>query len=235
MSTGSPAEPRGDMPDPAMSRRFVRYPIELPLLYRIQGMAPRRVGAGWTRNLSEGGAGVELGDRLSPGTPLIVRFQTDQGPLEFTAAVVWVGSPNQAGSGVPHGLAFTEGDPKARQALQDLLLPLSMAPHGGLRLPIEIPAACLPKNPPGPLVQGRTGNISREGLLLLLPEAMPKGTVLAVTFQSPQGPLGVEGVVVWVDPPDRRAPGGPVRHGVHLTSLGWSTAVALGLLLAKLG
>lgn len=218
-----------------MSRRFVRYPIELPLLYRIQGTAPRRVGAGWTRNLSEGGAGVELGDRLSPGTPLMVRFQTDQGPLEFTAEVVWVGTPNQAGGGFPHGLAFTESDPKARQALLDLLLPLSMAPHGGLRLPIEIPAICQQKNPLGPLLQGRTGNISREGLLLLLPEAVPKGTVLSVTFHSPHGPLGVEGVVVWLDPPERCAAGEPVRHGVHLTSLGWSTAVALGLLLAKLG
>ncbi len=243
MKTGSPAEsPAGGQEAPAL-RRFPRYPFQLPFLYRVhrvQAHTPPRVGVGWTRQLSEGGAGVELGEPLSPGTPLTVLFRTARGPLEVQAQVVWTEKPLAAGGGILHGLVFTAADAKFLHALRDLFQPLhvfhalSGTPRAGIRLPIGTPAICQAKYPPGPWLQGRTGDISREGLLLLLPEVLAPGTVLAVTLESPHGPISLEGVVVWRDMSARAALEDFVRHGVQLTTRDWATALALGRLVVEL-
>ena len=212
-----------------------RYTIQVPLRYRVLGPVPRPVGVGWTHTLSEKGVSVELGERLAPGTPLTVLLQTAQGSLELSAGVVWAGKPLPAGGGILHRLTFTEADAKPRQALRDLLQAQSGTARMGLRLPVVTPATCQSKYPPGPLLQGQTGDISREGLLLLLPEVMAPGTVLAVTLESPQGPVSLEGVVTWRDTSGRAALKNWVRHGVHLTSRDWATALALGDLVAEFG
>ncbi len=244
MKTGSPAEsPAGGQEAPAL-RRFPRYPFQLPFLYRVhrvQANTPPRVGVGWTRQLSEGGAGVELGEPLSPGTPLTLLVQTARGPLELQAQVVWSGKRLEAGGGIFHGLVFTAADAKLLHALRDLFQilnvfhALSGTPRAGIRLPIGLPAACQSKYPPGPRLQGRTGNISREGLLLLLSVVMTPGTVLAVTLESPHGPVSLEGVVVWREASVQAALHELVRHGVQLTTRDWATALALGVLVAEVG
>ena len=221
------------MPDRVTERRFTRYPVQLPILYRIEGSPSPRVGAGWTHNLSEGGACVELADRLSPEALLIVRLQTEGGPIELAAQVDWAGKQASAGGGVLHGLVFAQASPPQLQALRDFLLPLSMASHAGLRLSIDVPVTCQAKQPPGPPLQGRTGNMSRDGLLVRLSEAVPPSTLLGLTLHTAKGPVIVEGVAVWVDPPERRTPGAPICHGVLFTSLNWTTSLALGLLLAE--
>ncbi len=234
MRTEPPARPREATCKGSPLRRFPRYPFQLPFLYRVPGTRPPSVGVGWTRHLSDGGAGVELGEPLSPGTPLTVLFQTAQGPFELHADVAWSGGPLPVGGGLLHRLAFTEADPKPRQALRDLLQAQSGTTRAGLRLPLAIPATCQSKYPPGRLLQGRTGDISREGLLLLLPEVMAPGTVLAVTLESPLGPVRLEGVVAWRDTSARAALEEFVRHGVQLTTRDWPTALALGRLVADL-
>ncbi len=243
VKTGSPAESPAAGQEAPVLRRFPRYPFQFPFLYRVhQGQAstPPRVDVGWTRHLSEGGAGVELGEPLSPGTPLTLLVQTPRGPLELQTQVVWTGKPLEAGGGILHGLAFTAADAKLLHALRNLFQvlnafqELSGAPRRGIRLPIATPAICQAKYPPGPLLQGRTGDISREGLLLLLPEVMAPGTVLAVTLESPLGPVRLEGVVAWRDTSARAALEEWVRHGVHLTSRDWAAAVVLGRLVAAL-
>ncbi len=243
MKTGSPAEsPAAEQEAPA-PRRFPRYPFQLPFLYRVhrgQASTPPRVGVGWTRQLSEGGAGVELGEPLSPGTPLTVLFRTAQGPFELHAEVAWSGGPLPDGGGLLHRLAFSQPNSKVLHALRNLFQTLnvfrdlSVPPRAGLRLPVAIPATCQSKYPPGPLLQGRTGDISREGLLLLLPEVMAPGTVLAVTLESPHGPVSLEGVVVWREASAQAALEDFVRHGVQLTSRDWATALALARLMADL-
>jgi len=80
--------------------------------------------------------------------------------------------------------------------------------------------------------QGRTGDISRAGLLLRLPEALPSDTDLEVTLQTSQGPLTAEGTIVWVEKEEARTPGGLIRHGFRFTNIGWSSELALGHLLA---
>lgn len=221
------------MPDRVAERRFTRYPVQLPILYRIEGSPSPRVGAGWTLDLSEGGASVELADCLSPEAPITVRLQTEGGPIELAARVVWTGARPRAGGGVLHGLAFATASPVQLQALRDFLLPLSMASHAGLRLQIDIPVTCHVKQSPGSPLQGRTGNISRDGTLIHLSEIVSPGTVLSLTLNTAKGAVAVEGVTVWVDPAERRRPGDLISHGVRFTSLTWTTSLALGLLLAE--
>ncbi len=243
VKTGSPAESPAAGQEAPPLRRFPRYSFQFPFLYRVhrvQASTPPGVGVGWTCHLSEGGAGVELGEPLSLGTFLTLLVQTPRGPLELQAQVVWTGKRLAAGGGILHGLAFTATDAKLLHALRNLFQVLNVfqdlsgTPRAGIRLPIGIPATCQAKYPPGPRLQGRTGDISREGLLLLLPEAMPAGTVLAVTLESPRGPVSLEGVVAWQDSSGIATPGKSVRHGVRLTSRDWATAVALGRLVAEL-
>jgi hypothetical protein len=78
-----------------------------------------------------------------------------------------------------------------------------------------------------------TGDISRGGLLLLVPEVLPPGSALHIILHTPKGQLAAEGEVVWVEPPGDRAVEPPFRHGLRFTSLGWSTSLSLGLFLAE--
>ncbi|HSC72223.1 MAG TPA: PilZ domain-containing protein [Candidatus Methylomirabilis sp.] len=227
-----------------MLRRFPRYPFQLPFrcrVHRVQANIPPRVNVGWTRQLSEGGAGVELGEALSPGSSLTLHVQTPRGAQEVQAQVVWTEKSLEAGGGIPHGLVYTAADAKFLHALRDLFQVLNVfqalgaTPRAGIRLSIATPAICQAKYPPGPRVQGKTGNISREGLLLLLSEVMTPGTVLAVTLEGPHGPISLEGVIVWRDTSAQAALEEFVRHGVQLTTRDWATALALGDLVAALG
>ena len=58
------------MPDWLGQRHFPRYPIVVAALYTLEGPPPESTGAGWTRNLSEGGACLELTERLEHSTSL---------------------------------------------------------------------------------------------------------------------------------------------------------------------
>jgi hypothetical protein len=219
----------------APQRKFPRYPIQLPLLYKpalpdLNG----KIGAGWTRNLSERGACIELAERLPSEAIVNLRLRTDRGPIQTNAQVVWTGERTPPSGGIPHGMSFTLISPVQSQALRDLLLPLSLAPHAGVRMPVDLPVRCLPTNPPGATLQGRTGDMSRGGLLLLLPDALAPGTTLEATLHTATGPLSVAGVIVWVEPPERRTFGRSIRHGMQFTSLDWSISLYLGLLLAEL-
>lgn len=223
------------MPEVGVQRRSPRYPIQLPLLYRPKlPTLSNNVGAGWTRDLSESGACIELAERLQPLGFLNVRLRTDRGPIQAEAQVVWAGEPTPPSGGIPHGLAFTRIAPDQSQALRDLLLPLSMVPHAGVRMPVDLPIQCQPTSPPGAMLQGRTGDMSRGGLLLFLPEALSPGTALEATLQTATGPLSVTGVIVWAEPPERRRYGRSIRHGMQFTTLDWSISLYLGLLLAEL-
>jgi len=220
------------MAETSERRESARYLIVLPLLHKPREAAPARVGVGWTRNLGEGGTCVEFPERLQLQMPLLVRIQTDRDAIEVEARVVWTGGP-AAGGGVRHGLAFAQISPDQYQTLQDLLLSKGETRQAGVRLPLEVSVTCQPKRRAGPPVQGRTGNISHGGLLLRLPQVLLPETVLELTLHTPLGPVTAEGAVVWVEPPERRTPGEPIRHGLRFTVLGWSTSLSLGLVLME--
>lgn len=221
------------MPDTSERRQFARYLIVLPLLHKPRGPAPSRVEVGWTRNLGGGGTCVELNVRLPLQTPLTVHLQTERGAIEVEAEVVSATDPSPAGGGVRHGLAFARISPSDYHTLQDLLLAKGETRQAGVRLPLEVSVTCRPKGHAGPPVHGQTGNMSRGGLLLRLPQVFPPETVLELTLDTPQGPVTGEGAVVWVEPEERRTPGEPIRHGLRFTVLGWSTSLSLGLFLVE--
>jgi hypothetical protein len=218
-----------------MRRHLRRYPIQLPFLLQQKSPKLSTHQVGWTSNLGHGGACVDLPERLSPRTSLRVRLRSEQGALEVEAKVTWVGQPRRwNGGGVPHGLAFTLIPPDQCQGLSILLVSAGLVRPAGLRLPCEVPTTCQFKHEAGPPLQGRTRDISRGGLLLRLPRVLPPETVLDLTLQTPQGLLTAEGSTVWVAPPEGRTPGGPVRHGLRFTNVGWSTTLLLARLLVEL-
>jgi len=221
------------MPGSSEKRQFGRYLIVLPILHKPGDPVAGNVGVGWTRNVGEGGICVDLAECLHPQTPVRVRLQTEQGTIEVEAHVVWTGEPPPGGGGVRHGLAFAPTSPDQHQALQDLLLSKGEKRQAGIRLPLDLSVTCQPRGSAGVSVQGRTGNMSRGGLLLHLSEPVPPETVLELTLHTPHGPLTAEGEVVWVEPPERRTPGEPIRHGLQFTVLGWSTSLSLGLFLVE--
>jgi hypothetical protein len=220
------------MPKAPKKRQFARYMIQLPLLHKAGEPALSAVGVGWTKNLSQAGACIELAERLHERTPLHARLQTDRGTIHVEAQVIWTGDPAPKG-GILHGVAFVEVAPEHARALDGLILSQGEVRQAGVRLPLELAVTCQPKGQPDPPIQGQTGNLSRGGLLVHLPLTLPPDTVVDLTLHSPYGPLKAEAAVVWVDPPVRRIAGEPIRHGLRFTALGWSTTLSLGLVLAE--
>ncbi len=220
------------MSDWSIHRRFARYRISLPIVHRS---IPAGIGAGvgWTRDLSEGGACVELAERLWPQTLIQLCLQTGRGHLEVEARVAWTGEPDSAKGCTPHGLAFTRLAEVQLQALRDLILSREQVPQAVLRLPVALPVTFRPKGQSGPSLHGRTGEISRGGLSLRLLQAFPPGMALEVTLHTRTGPLTAEGTIAWVAPPETRRPGELIPHGLRFTALGWATSDSLGLALAE--
>ncbi|MGE5848961.1 MAG: PilZ domain-containing protein [Candidatus Methylomirabilota bacterium] len=220
------------MSENSTPRRLPRYQIQLPLLYKLSTPASK-FGVGWTRNLSEGGALVELDDRVPPATTLHLSLRTDSGPIEIEARVTWTEEPRQFGRDILHNLAFANIPPGQLKILRDLLLPLSMVPHAGGRLPLDVPVTCRHKGQAGSVVKGRTGDVERGGLLLYLTHRIPPGTPLAITLHTTKGTVIVEGEVVWAQSRDGKKEGELSEHGLRFTSPSWIISLALGLLLTE--
>jgi hypothetical protein len=219
------------MPEPSTPRQYRRFPIQLPILHQAKTPAPSKAGVGWTHNLCEGGACVELAEPLRPQMPLWVRLQTEEGPIDTEAQVTWSGECATPKGGILHGVSFTQITPYFLSALRNLLLCKGLIRPPKVRLPFDVPVTCRLQGRDGPAIQGRTRDVSRGGLLLRLSEVVPAETVMDVIVHTSPGPLKVEGAVAWVAPPESRAPGGPIRHGLRFTRPTWSTSLAFGSLL----
>lgn len=213
--------------DGTQQRQARRYPIQLPFFHRPASSTVNRTRIGWTRDLSETGACVELDRSVSAPTQLQVRFQTDRDAIDAEAEVVWVKEPVGSDGGTLHGLTFTKLARHQRQALLRVLLAWGLTRRGGVRVPVEVAMTCEIKGSMGPLLQGQVRNGSRDGLLLRLPQVVPPGTTLEVSLRTQKGPLAAKGVVVWVAPPEGRTPGDLIQHGLRLTSFEWTSALAL--------
>lgn len=212
-------------------RRFPRFPIVLPVLHRPidRTAAP---GVGWTRNLGETGACLELAEWIEPGAALALRLRTDTGDIEIEAAVVWAGERGRRETGILHGVSFAQIGPEHHKALRELLRLKGHVRQAGVRLPVDLTVLCRNvAHDTGP-IHGRTGDISRAGLLLRLPSPLPTGSTLEVTIQTSHGPLTAEGKIIWVDPPGQYVPGEPIRHGFRFTNVGWASELTLAMLLA---
>ena len=85
-----------------------------------------------------------------------------------------------------------------------------------------------------PTVRGRTGDVGRGGLLLLLPKVLPPGSALEITIQTPRGKVEAEGTIAWAGSAEDEPPDGFVRHGFKFTDISWPNQMTLGLLLAEM-
>ena len=220
------------MPSFSVQRRFLRYRVSLPLLHRPRATTALHVGVGWSRDLSEGGACVELAERLRPQRPVRIQLRTDAGAIEAEAQVVWRKDPKNTDSGILHGVSFTRIAPDQLQMLRDVINRKGERGDAGIRLPLEVPITCQPLGQGEPPITGRTGDIGRMGLLLLLPTVVAPGTTVDLTLHAPHGHLTAQGTVVWTAPPERLPSQGAIPHGFQFSTVDWSTLLSLGLLLA---
>jgi hypothetical protein len=197
------------MPEATAPRARPRsYPAPVPV--PGEGAAPVRAGVGWTRYLSEGGAAVELPDRLAQtssasscrraGAPSSWRRGAlERGARFGGAASPWAGLPRLS---------------RSSSTRSELLLPPTS--RSGTPSP---PARrgrgrWKPKAARAPLPGSRA--MSAEGLLLRLPQAITPGTLLEVTLEFATEPLSAEGTIVWVEPRNTAGRGAdPPRHAVH--------------------
>jgi len=218
--------------DWALERRYPRYLVHLPFLYKANAPGSSGLEMGWTFDLSEQGACVELAQRFPPPMTLHLTLQTDRASIEVDAEVVWAGTPALPG-GILHGVLFTWTAPEHLQAFRDLLPSTGPAGSTGVRLHLDLPITCHLNGHVGSLLEGRTGDISREGLLIFLPRVIAQDTELEITVHTPVEPLTMPGKIVWVRSPANATPGEPIAHGFRFTSLRWCTPLILATLLGK--
>jgi hypothetical protein len=163
---------------------------------------------------------------------LHLTLQTERASIEVDAEVVWAGTPALPG-GILHGVIFTWTAPEHLQSLRDLLPDVGPAGSTGVRLHLDLPITCHLNGQGGPPFEGRTGDISREGLLIFLPRVIAQDTELEITVHTPAEPLTMPGKIVWVRSPENGTPGEPIAHGFRFTSLRWCTPLILATLLGK--
>ncbi|MFQ5840253.1 MAG: response regulator [Candidatus Methylomirabilales bacterium] len=88
------------------------------------------------------------------------------------------------------------------------------------RFPADLPVRCRIRGDARSSheLAGHTLNVSLGGLLLFLPEGIVPGTGISLELGLPDGPLSLEGTVVWQRP--RPSGQGRVPHGVELAGFG---------------
>jgi hypothetical protein len=203
-------------------QQFPRYQIRLPILHTLLSPPAGRAGMGWTRDLSEGGACVELAEAVPVDARVRLRFQTEHETIEADAEVVWAAAPDGVRGVVPHGVAFTRIAPEQHQILRELFLTKAKARHTGVRIGCDLVVAYQAKDHAEPPQWGWMENVSRGGLLLSLPQPLPPGTRLTLTWQIASERLTAEGMIVWVEPTERPTEMESVRHGFRFTTLNCS-------------
>jgi hypothetical protein len=205
--------------------------VKVPFLHKPKTSVAARAGVGWTRDLSEAGACVELAEHVRPLEPLVLRLHTDRGPIELEARVVWRRKSKKSEGGVLHGISFTNLAAANLRTFGSLLLFKGQTRDAGVRFPVQLQITCRPVGQARP-ISGWIGNMSRGGLLLLLPEAMAEGETLDLILHTPTGPMAASGVIAWVKQNEGWPPGELIRHGMRFTNLSWANSLVLALLIA---
>ncbi len=202
--------------DPAASLSGPRFQLILPVVCKAapqEGRHPQ-VWSGWTLNLSETGACVEVPEALPPGMWLRLTLPFDGEDLPVSARVGWVAHPGSPGGWIVHGLIFFRLTARQRKRVQALLERQRSPRAGAERIPATLPAECRVPGAPGPSLRGWTGDLSRDGCSLLLPDQLPAGTRIMVTLTGPHATHSAGATVVW-SAPLTREPSQLHPHGVR--------------------
>ncbi len=125
--------------------------------------------------------------------------------------------------------------------VQPLGRPMGQAGRATLRVPlacaVDYAVRSSPLGATGPARgRGRTVDLSRQGLQVVLPERIPAFSVLAVTLHLPMGALSAVCQVVWAQlPTPRDLSAAGCRHGLAFTELGPEDRRRLEALVDDLG
>lgn len=113
-------------------RRFSRIPAQAPLACQVReqghdGISPPLPGK--MRNVSTGGALLEMGKRLPPGATLLMGVLTKTGAIEVEGEVIWVTAGPSVGEGEVHlhGVQFVQEEGESDPTIQDLLSHYAMS------------------------------------------------------------------------------------------------------------
>lgn len=169
-------------------------------------------GVGWTEDLGERGACLKLPCALHLGWRLGLVIFAEPEVVEAEAVVVWVRAGGQRNF-YYHGVEFLHLSPAYYQSLLKALpqkKPLQR--RIARRFPIALRVSCRVGRVDATLLEGRTGNISRSGAMIFLPERISPRTRLELTLYAPQVDR-IRGRVRWVAYSSDDS--GLIRHGIE--------------------
>lgn len=218
-----------------------RFVVALPANVTVVDHAvpgTRRVLTAVTANVSDGGMALDLPEALPPWTPVEIQVEMGQGVVGLEAVVLWHEDPSlrRGGSGIRHGLVVSEVPPGARQGWDELLRGLGHvrpSTRHRTRFPLDARAVCEVQGRKGAPLEGRTENISRGGLGLLLPERLPAGTGMEVEVPTRGELLRMAGLVIWSSPLPTGTGRPTFRHGVEREAGDWPHEFVLELYLRE--
>ncbi|MFQ5839125.1 MAG: PilZ domain-containing protein [Candidatus Methylomirabilales bacterium] len=214
-------------PQHLSKRRFPRFPIQLPVLFRRQGEGDGpRAGLGRSRDLSEGGLCLEFDYAYPPGTTLALAIRGAGTSIEAAARVVWTGVASPSGA-IPHGMQFVHLAPEQYDALRQLFPRSGAIRRGAVRVPVELAVWCQPCDGDEPPLMGRTVDLSRTGAQVVLDRALPIRSEVELSLAIPHGDIQQRAQVQWVQPSEA----GGVHHGLHFLEPNWDAETFLAPLL----
>lgn len=220
---------------PEWRRRHPRYEIGTPVLYRVEmpdAALPPRTKRGRSRNLSAHGLLLEAEEYLPPGTRLALPLIRGKlGGIEGHGEVVWVKEP-AAWNHILHGVQITRLNPLHHAVWRRFLQEASREiGRRSLRFDVDLRLTCRGKYGHDGC-EGRTGNQSRTGLLVLLPVRFPERSILSLGIRTPGRTFETEARVVRLGDPrvDGRIPHGLVFVDLQEASRLLSEVLLVGLL-----
>lgn len=225
---------------PEDRERPPRFLVALPAKVTVvdqAGPGNHRAFTAVTANVSDGGIALDLPQALAPWSPVEVQVETGEGTVVLEAVVLWHEdlARRRGGAGIRHGFLLSQIPPAARRGWEALLRGLGHlrpSTRENTRFPLEVRAVCQVLGRAGPPLTGRTENISRGGLGLLLPERLPAGTGVEVEVLTRKEPLRMGGRVIWSSPVAVRT-GLAYRHGVVREAGDWPHDFVLDLYLQE--
>lgn len=195
-----------------MQRRSRRYAVQVPVLYnRLDQEGPAQTGIGSTEDLGERGACLKLPNALYLGWRLALMIFTEPEVVETEARVVWVRAGDQRTS-YHHGVEFLHLAPGYHQSLLKALPPKkSLERRAFHRFPLTLPVFCQVVRANTPPLEGQTGNISRGGVMILLPQQVTPRTRVEITLRA-SSMERIRGKLRWVAHSSDDS--GLFRHGI---------------------
>ncbi len=192
--------------------RSARYDVQAEVLYNRLGQGkPAQVGIGWTEDLGERGTCLKLPTALHVGCKLDLVIFTEPDVVEAEGRVVWI-RPGGQRTFYYHGVEFVHLTPAYYASLLKALPPKrSLQRRTFRRFPLALPVSCRAVRANTPPLEGQMGNISRGGVMILLPQQIPLRTRVEITLRASQLER-IRGKIRWVDDSSNEA--GLFRHGI---------------------